>query len=413
MDPRNLANGLDSPAAHRAAALTAAASLRALGGRCLLAVASLTAADCSVPTKLCITLPSPPPPYDPVADKGEVQVTFLGVGGVLIRWQGTAIMTAPLYSNPTIGEIALSEAHTDRQRLDALMRQDVSGVRAILSGHSHYDHLMDVPYVALHKATRADVIGNDEMRKLLHPIEAELEARTPPNHLVSLECATGWVDVAGDVIRVKAIVSEHSPQIGRRLASKSTGLPAWLIPLPDVTLWRGEDEHDLDQIPTRIGGWPAGTPLAFVIELRDPATHAPAFRIYYQDSSTRQPYGYPDAPTEIDRYDLAILTMGGATEFRSFPQDIVGYLKPKFVMGVHWDDFFNPRQLPLPTEANRKEDLRYAPGVSEDGFLKAVRSAQPSGGRSIVPCPDKATLFARVNGSWEIGGDQSGWSKAR
>ena len=91
----------------------------------LAALAFLAALSCGAPRKLCVTLPSPPPVHDPLADKDEVQVTFLGVGGVIVRWQGAAVMTAPLYSNPTIGEIALSEIHTDRQRIDALMRQDL------------------------------------------------------------------------------------------------------------------------------------------------------------------------------------------------------------------------------------------------------------------------------------------------
>ena len=118
-------------------------------------VASLLAVSlvsCGLAPKLCTTLVPEPRP-----DKDAVQVTFLGVGGLIIRWQGSAVMAAPLYSNPTIGEIALSEIHTDRQRIDALMREDVSDVRAIFSGHAHYDHLMDVPYVALHKAKDAEI----------------------------------------------------------------------------------------------------------------------------------------------------------------------------------------------------------------------------------------------------------------
>jgi hypothetical protein len=341
-----------------------------------------------------------------------VRVGFLGVGGVIVRWQGAAIMTAPLYSNPTVAEIAFSEAHTDRQRMDSLMRHDVSEVRAILSGHSHYDHLMDVPYLALGKALKADVVGNEEMRKLLHPIEDQLSARTPPNRLVSLEREHRY-DVPGAPIRVEAIPSEHSPQMGPRLVNKTAQLLAWFVPFPEVTLWRGEHDQELDRIPERVGAWPAGTPLAFVIELLEPGTGDVAFRIYYQDSPTRKPYGYPAPATNAHRYDLAILCMGGATEFPGFPRDIVTHLDPKFVMGIHWEDFFSPRPLPLPGEVARREDLLYAPGVDEGRFVKAVRVAQKPGGRAIVPCPDAVTTFRRGGGGWEIEGDDRGWTKAK
>jgi L-ascorbate metabolism protein UlaG (beta-lactamase superfamily) len=384
------------------------------GGGCPVAIAAaaaLFAASCSPATKTCVTLPSPPPSADP-AGGDEVRVSFLGVGGVVVRWQGAAVMTAPLYSNPTVAEIALSEAHTDRQRMDALMRHDVSEVRAILSGHSHYDHLMDVPYLVREKARKADVVGNDEMRKLLHPIEGELGARTPPNRLVSLEREHRY-DVPGAPIRVEAVPSEHSPQIGPRLVNKTAQLLAWFVPFPEVTLWRGEHEHPLGRIPGRVGEWPAGTPLAFVIELLEPGTGNVAFRIYYQDSPTRRPYGYPAPATDAHRYDLAILCMGGATEFPGFPRDIVTHLDPRFVMGIHWEDFFNPRALPLPGEVDRREDLLYAPGVDEGRFVEAVQSAQKAGGRVIVPCPDEVTAFRRGGRGWEIAGHDRGWTKER
>lgn len=374
------------------------------------AAAALLAAGCSPARKTCITLPSPPSGDN--AAKDEVRVTFLGVGGVIVRWQGAAIMAAPFYSNPTMAEIAFSEAHTDRQLVDGLMRDDVSEVRAILCGHSHYDHLMDVPYLARCKATRADVVGNNEMVKLLHPIEDELEARRPPNRLVSLEDHHGY-DVPDAAIHVEAILSEHSPQIGPRLLSKTAGLLGWLVRLPEVTLWRGEHEDRLDRIPDRVGQWAAGTPLAFVIELLEPGTGNVAFRIYYQDSPTRRPYGYPPKATDTLRYDLAILCVGGATEFRTFAGDIVTHLDPKFVMGIHWEDFFSPRKLPIPGETNREERLLYALGVDEGGFLKAVRAAQKPGGRAILPCPDEVTTFKRGRGGWEIEGDDRGWTKRK
>ena len=112
-------------------------------------------------------------------------------------------------------------------------------------------------------------------------------------------------------------------------------LTRFLIHFPRVTLWRGEDEGPARELPVRAGNWTAGTTQAFVIELLDPGG-AVAFRIYYQDSPTVAPYGYPDKPTKPGEYQLAILCMGGATEYREFPRDIVGYLAPAYVMGIHW-----------------------------------------------------------------------------
>ena len=358
-----------------------------------------TGASCAPSPRTCLTLVPEPP-----ADKDAVQVVFLGVGGLIVRWQGAAVMAAPLYSNPTIGEIALSEIHTDRQRIDALMRQDVTGVRAIFSGHAHYDHLMDVPYVALHKAEHADLVGNNAMVKLLEPIRGRLGPRT----LVSLESPNPPVyEVPGGHIRIRSVASLHSPQMGphRRLAGRL------LINFPRVTLWRGEDEDPAKELPVRAGNWTAGTTQAFVIELLDAGGDV-TFRIYYQDSPTVAPYGYPDRPSNSNRYNLAILCLGGATEYKTFPSDIVGYLAPAYVMGIHWENFFDPRPMPPPGATAVKERIDYAPGVKEGKFLGKVRDAQPPGGRAIVPCPDQVATFRKDASGWRLA-DAAGWTKPR
>jgi hypothetical protein len=372
-----------------------------MGPRLAVALLGLAACVSCARPKTCTTLVPEPP-----ADKDAVQVTFLGVGGLIIRWQGAAVMAAPLYSNPTIGEIALSEIHPDRQRIDALMRQDVSDVRAILSGHAHYDHLMDVPYVALHKATRADLVGNNAMVKLLDPIKGKL---VPPHTLVSLESPFPPIyKVPGTRFLIRSVVSQHSPQMGPRLAG---WLPRFLFHFPRVTLWRGEDEEPARDVPVRAGNWTAGTTQAFVIELLDPDDTV-AFRIYYQDSPTVEPYGYPEKPTKSDEYQLAILCMGGATEYKAFPGDIVRHLAPRYVMGIHWEDFFNPRPMAAPGVTNVGERIHYAPGVKEGKFLGAVRDAQPAGGRAIVPCPDHVATFRKGPQGWGLV-SEVGWSKPR
>lgn len=379
-------------------------SSRGRWGRLAAALLAAAAGASCVAPKTCTTLVPEPRP-----DKDAVQVAFLGVGGVIIRWQGAAVMAAPLYSNPTIGEIALSEIHSDRQRIDGLLPQDLSDVRAILSGHSHYDHLMDVPYVALHRAKDADVVGNNAMKKLLDPIRPSL---APGQTLVSLESPSPpTYDVPRTRFRIRSVVSQHSPQMGPRLIGWVPRLLGFFFHFPRVTLWRGEDELPAKELPVRAGTWPAGTTQAFVIDLLE-ADGTAAFRIYYQDSPTLPPYGYPDWPTSESRYDLAILCLGGATEYKAFPRDIVRYLGPAYVMGIHWENFFDPRPLPAPGTTNARERIHYAPGVKEGRFLGAVRDAQPAGGRAIVPCPDKVATFRRDGRGWQLV-DDTGWSKAR
>jgi len=363
-----------------------------------LALACGIASGCATSTT-CFTFKDPPT-TGPAQE--SVQVSFLGVGGVHVRWQGASVMTAPFYSNPTQLEMISSEIHSDRNRVRSLLPDHVSDTRAVLVGHSHYDHALDVPFAVQMKAKQATVVGNDALTKLLAPIKHDLTAG-----LVSLEgrdaCSAPAYAVAGTRIRIRAVTSEHSPQIGKHLFKDFLKFPA-------ITLWRGEPWLPLATMPARAGEWPSGTTLAFVIDLLEATSDDVAFRIYYQDSPTRKPIGYLPACLAAKPVDLAILCGGGATELPEFPGDIVGAMKPRFVLGTHWEDFFTPRRIPLPAATNVKERIRILPGVSRRAFVRRVTKEQPSGGQVAMPCPESVTYFARNAGQWTIAASDAGWS---
>src|SRR5262249_42118553 len=101
-----------------------------------------------------------------------LRVVYLGSGGVILARGPDVVLTAPLYSNPTAGELAVQDLTSDHERIDAYLRRyenELARASLILSGHTHYDHLMDVPHVMKRWATRADVpvYGNDAMLLVL------------------------------------------------------------------------------------------------------------------------------------------------------------------------------------------------------------------------------------------------------
>ena len=70
------------------------------------------------------------------------------------------MLAAPLFSNPGLLRTGLRSIRSDTVLVDRYMsRYDVTGARAILVGHANYDHLMDVPRVALSHAPNARIVG--------------------------------------------------------------------------------------------------------------------------------------------------------------------------------------------------------------------------------------------------------------
>lgn len=403
-----------------------------------LAVAALAAAwlssSCATYSRDCLRAAPPAPPA-----VGQVQVTFLGVGGFLLRYQtpsgGVALMTAPLYSNPTFAEIATQPVATDQRLVEALLRprlpRNADEVLGILSGHAHYDHLMDVPYVALRLTPKAEVYGNDAMTRLLDPLRPRLGGR----RLVSLEqkakdlearrcwtdaeCPNGLPDghePVGDYIRIWPILSEHSAQFRIRIPFVPKAL------LPPLHLWRGDLLEPRAALPERPGEWVEGTTLAYVIDFLDRPGGTVAFRVYYQDSGTREPFGFPPACLLKERrVDLALLCVGGSETVARHPAAILKGIDPTYAIGAHWEDFLNPRTLPLPDVACGPknpccERVVGLPKGKPQSFMKQVKASLRAGGFYSLPCPDTSTTFRPLaGGGWRIDSTATtaGWEAKR
>lgn len=336
---------------------------------------------------------------------GEVvRVQYLGVGGFLIQHHGDVILTAPLYSNPNLIEFLMNhEIRSDTELIDRLLPPAASNARAILVGHSHYDHLMDVPYIALHKAPKARVYGSQTTAHLLASVSKGFAgggvvaldplAFDPRSSTATLH----WVSIEGTHGRVLPILSEHSDQVTAELLGAK-------FPLH---FGRGKVFQDRAQLPRTASEWAEGTVLAYVIEFLDEGGKV-IFRIYYQDSGTNPPMGFPPAlgsRPDGYRFDLAIICVGG--DFRRLeghPSALLRTVRPRYVLLAHWEDFFTTQQ-----QARYDKVVRSIPGTPRfflhrksdvQVFLERMTEAQREGLTAgfWLPCPTTSSFTFPVPG---------------
>ena len=98
----------------------------------------------------------------------ELRLRYLGAGGWIIEHGSDVVLTGPLFTNPSFVRTGLWTIASDEAEVDRYMsRFDVSSVRAILVGHAHYDHLMDVPRVATTHAPDARIVGSRTVQNTL------------------------------------------------------------------------------------------------------------------------------------------------------------------------------------------------------------------------------------------------------
>ena len=260
---------------------------------------------------------------DCCAQTGPVTFTYLGTGGWLIRHGSDAFLTAPFFTNTSIW--ALPFAMRSNTALVRSELPNLDDVQVILAGHSHYDHLLDMPTV-LQTAKNATLYGDTTMTHALSSLGA------PTKSLVAIagnEHAAGQWTTVGN-IRFLAIRSEHAAH----------GF--------HVKFFNGHYVQPLARLPRYAWQWREGEPLAYLIDILE--NGQPVFRIYYDDAAHDPPYGIPDGATLAEHpVDVAILCVASFEQVDDYPKALLRKLQPRNILLGHWEDFFTSyKQLARP-----------------------------------------------------------------
>lgn len=317
-----------------------------------------------------------------------LQIRYLGAGGVLLKRGEDALLTAPFFSNPTFSRLVFGQlgfvefkANTDEinRFLGPQDRSDLGLVTAVLVGHAHYDHLMDVPYIKHQFLPNATIYGSDTMKHTLAGDET-----LDREKVRSLESRAWSAPAAGQ--------PESPPQwtpVGRRmrvLALKSEHAPIFF------SWWKFSPEgYDapLKALPTRPWGWREGQTLAYLIDFLGEDERTVDFRVHFQDAASNPPLGFPPlfkgAPDERP-VDVAIICVPGFDQVKNYPEGLIRHIQPRAVVLIHWENFFTP----LPSD---RAELRTVPKTDIEDFLARLKPA--ARGASVkMPAPGAWLSYA-------------------
>ena len=287
----------------------------------------------------------------------DVRLTYLGVAGFLIRSGNDAIVTAPSFTHPSVWAVATPfwPIHSDSAVVDRALRRalrnDLSAldsVRAILVGHAHYDHLMDVPLLARRYLPRATIYGSLTTKRILM---GDSSLRAQSGRIDSLFPADSAVATAWHVGQWRYTSSRRM----RFMALHSSHAPNWWF----ITLAPCHRERDRGSLPRTAWGWCLGEPLSYIIDLLD-GRGRPVFRIFYQDAAAG-PIDVvlpPFAGEDERRVDVAIVCAGNFKKVAEYPTLLLAALRPKYVILAHWEDFFEEQgSSPTPVRFTDTREL--------------------------------------------------------
>ena len=289
------------------------------------------------------------------AHGGDLQLTFFSVACFIVSFRGTAILTDPFFTHVPFGQVGFGKTEPDPEA-NRLARPYLSDVRAVLIGHGHYDHCLDLVPVAAHLAPDARIVASQTVAHTFAPTDLARPIDVANPHLATPTHAGRWLPHPSGRLRVLPIASGHPDNI------------------PGIHLWRRRLEAPRTEVPTRGAHYQEGLTLAFLVDWLDEGG-AVAARVYIQNASTGPPDGL--APPEVLRehpVDAAILGMDTANLLARGKPTCLDHLDARKVLFCHWGDFFRP--LDAPPREGAKVNL---------AKLRATLRARPDGDRFLFP----------------------------
>jgi len=326
----------------------------------------------------------------PEVTDDDVVVRYLGVAGIYVAWRGAALLTAPYFTDYSTWRAATGSVDWDLDSIDGGMAglPDIP-IELVLTGHSHFDHLADLPPVVERYAPEAEVWLNASGMNML-----ENCAGLSGTRRIEIEPLTGiWrrpETADGELLpfRVMAIDSNHAEHF------------------LNVDLGQGEVTEPWDDCLTghEIRHMLGGKTYTFLIDLLDEAGRT-RFRIHFQDAASDAPQGIPpDDILEEGPIDLAIVCMPGAWEVEDYPGHLLRTADVRHVLVTHYEDFAQSRTEPLRfvvlltnRRANRfmsvVRDEMIDSGRALSGPINPV--CGPSGPAWTMPLPGEWVVFGK------------------
>lgn len=284
-----------------------------------------------------------------------LEVVFHSVGCFLVRWRDVAVLTDPFFTHVPLAQAGFGRVIADPRAIDPV-RPALGDVRAVLIGHAHYDHCLDLPTVVPELHPQALLYGSPTAAHTFAPLALTRPWAPVMASLATSEDAGAWMRSACGRLRVLPILSGHPDNI------------------PGIHLFRRHLAADRARPPVRASHYQEGITLAWLVDWLDEAG-AVAFRVYVQTSSLGPPLGLAPAARFAEQpVDVALLAMDCANLHARGEPSILDHITPRRVLFCHWGDFF------------RSKDQEPREGVKVDlPALRATLRNQPGGDRFLFP----------------------------
>lgn len=277
-----------------------------------------------------------------------MKVTFFGTTTLLFDDGTDQIMFDCHFTRPSLTKYVTGREASDTALIDEMIRKHhIDRLKAIFISHTHHDHVMDAPYMAL--KTGAVIYGSSSAMNVAEGGNVPAEQTVLFQPVKTYEIGS---------FRIQVIPSKHSKP----------------------TIFNNDLGKTIDQ------------PLTQQAKLRD-YSEGGSYDFYAEAQGKkiliRPSFNYIEG--QLDGYGADVLFLGisglgkadKATEKRFF-EETAAKVKPKTIIPLHWDNFF----------VSMKKPVAMMPGIIErtaDSFLKLAEYCESEGINCVLQLPRTST----------------------
>ncbi len=274
----------------------------------------------------------------------KISVQYLGCGGLYILKDGNGIMIDPFFSNQKLMRLVSSVLGKDHGRrklfsdpkmittgLNSMANSsgDLGNVKAILTAHSHYDHMMDVPAIFERLSNQPIVFANQSGFNTCRNVIDVNKMVVLENHMTTQDFSRPPIEleISKGKIHIYPILAEHNPHF------------------KNIKFFSGSRMEPVSYFTDPYGktsgnDWLEGKTFSFLIDYID-VNGSVEFRIFVQSSSCNPPAGVP--PPQLLKsksVDIAFLGVASYHFSPDYPCSLLKTINPKEVAWIHWEDFY-------------------------------------------------------------------------
>lgn len=268
----------------------------------------------------------------------DLHLKYLGSGGYYIGNKSASILIDPFFSPYQMVPLTFTKIVTNTENVEmglADIREEVyETISGLFVTHSHYDHLLNVPYVFNHYLDTTDhnvkIYGSSSVKTITKSVVDSTRIIIIEDNTSSIDNTGQWIYMEDSTIRVLPTRTKHAPHYKK---------------IVSINLYKGEakpiNNYTTDLTPTFVTKWKEGSTYAYLIDFLD--NDRPYFRIYLLSSASSPPMGFVNNEILKEHpVNLAILGAASAANVENYPMGILEHIKPEKLLIAHWEDLFKP-----------------------------------------------------------------------